>query len=797
MVSKPPFNSAWGYAWVGALAAAPLLVLAIASLAGAGLQRGAAPVVPARNARDVFNNYLFSERKLLVVTGEGDVLAESVARWRQDFPMDRGDLRGLSPPVIASFGGMGGLFELTFATADAVAPEALVGTAVVLVGTASSNRLIAELGEAAPVRFDGTPSHRGRPRAVFEFLGRHYEDVGDVLNVRVRSPYDDKMPLYLVTGNDDTEVSRQFFRFLQGDDFEVLRHGQRTRFGAFDDGEHRLGVERDHDLDAELRNGARSEHYRLRLHHDVAVDLDLQGLLREREIGRSRVTEFLGGPPIEETTEAVLFQTLEEKAYHTGTSRHTDFNPASITLSLAVEGDLHALDWPREAIDLVRRRLGRPEHVALETGLGVYLAPTWWRDGYRTWAARLAAADQLWPLPELLDNRGWEWRSEQISEALAGSLVAYLVEEAWGRERFLEDYRTWSPDEAEVASVEAGWHAWVAEIEAPAPARRHLASRFQRGVNVTNEAFQIEGGFLSKTADASLDRAAALGVDAVAIVPYARHPTADEPIPIGFFRSPRKETDGGVIHTALQAKTRGMSVLIKPQLEGPWPGFIKMSSTEDWDAFFREYERFVVHYAMLAELVQADVLSIGVELVEATNGQDERWRQIANRTREVFGGDLVYAANWGGEFERVAFWDALDYVGIDSYYPLSESDAPTDEELRAGAAAIIERVHGVQQTYGKPVLFTEIGYSGSQMPWKEPWADGGRVAGDPSAQARAFEAMTAAMQNGREAGWIAGTYWWKWSTSLASGGGPADASHRFHDKAAERVLAAWYTGDPE
>ena len=61
----------------------------------------------------------------------------------------------------------------------------------------------------------------------------------------------------------------------------------------------------------------------------------------------------------------------------------------------------------------------------------------------------------------------------------------------------------------------------------------------------------------------------------------------------------------------------------------------------------------------------------------------------------------------GPEFETLRFWDALDYIGLNNYYPLPE-DLATD--------AIVARVESVQRKFRKPVIFPEAGFASLESP---------------------------------------------------------------------------------
>jgi hypothetical protein len=190
---------------------------------------------------------------------------------------------------------------------------------------------------------------------------------------------------------------------------------------------------------------------------------------------------------------------------------------------------------------------------------------------------------------------------------------------------------------------------------------------------------------------------------------------------------------------------------------------------------------------MLAELNGADILCVGVELVKATRGREDAWRRIAGRLRGIYSGPLVYAANWGSEFERLGFWDAFDFLGVDVYYPLTPEPEPDADALAAGARRVVERLRGVQQQYGKPLLVTEAGFASIPGAWREPWKDARDGPVDLEAQARSLEALLAAL-DGQP--WVAGAWLWKWPSGPGYGGA-RDRSHVLAGKPAEEVMARW------
>jgi len=146
---------------------------------------------------------------------------------------------------------------------------------------------------------------------------------------------------------------------------------------------------------------------------------------------------------------------------------------------------------------------------------------------------------------------------------------------------------------------------------------------------------------------------------------------------------------------------------------------------------------------------------------------EDQWRELIRRVREVTDARLTYAANWD-RFKEVPFWDALDAIGIQAYFPLSDSESPGDPELRAGWERVLAPLRELHRRTGKPVVFTEFGYHASPDAARMPWSDGRRHHGDPSP---AFASAHALQERclrvglevlGRERGWLRGAFLWKW-----------------------------------
>jgi hypothetical protein len=109
------------------------------------------------------------------------------------------------------------------------------------------------------------------------------------------------------------------------------------------------------------------------------------------------------------------------------------------------------------------------------------------------------------------------------------------------------------------------------------------------------------------------------------------------------------------------------------------------------------------------------------------------WRRLIQSVRESYGGRLTYAANFD-QYELVGFWDELDLLAINAYFPLRRSyepDLSRDElatRLEAGWSGVLQKLDEFRRQRGIPrhrVLFSELGYVQRVNSTIEPWASTG------------------------------------------------------------------------
>ena len=262
------------------------------------------------------------------------------------------------------------------------------------------------------------------------------------------------------------------------------------------------------------------------------------------------------------------------------------------------------------------------------------------------------------------------------------------------------------------------------------------------------------------------------------------------------------ERDVGLVTTARMARALGVKTLLKPHIwlsrsaGGKWSGQIEMATEEDWLKWFASYRTFILHYARLAQDNDMDALCVGTELQLTVKDRRADWRKLIAEVRGIYKGPLVYAANWHQEFDAIEFWDDLDYIGIQAYFPLTDKKDPTVAELKEGWRRHLPAIEKVQRRFGKPILFTEVGYRSSADAAIEPWAwpERGSTIADEAGLRTQANAYQAFFETFWDKEWVIGAYIWKWYPGIAAGGRALPGDFSPQNKPAEQTMAQWFGG---
>jgi hypothetical protein len=234
----------------------------------------------------------------------------------------------------------------------------------------------------------------------------------------------------------------------------------------------------------------------------------------------------------------------------------------------------------------------------------------------------------------------------------------------------------------------------------------------------------------------------------------------------------------------------GMKVLFKPMLDsgdGNWRGYINPTNPSLWFGFqgsstpvANSYGDYMSQMAVLAQQHHADLFSVGCELNNMEK-YSASWQQVISNVRSHYTGTVTYSANWsaggtgpdgndaGGSYTAVSWWNRLDYVGVDAYFPLTNMNDPSEATLQTAwtnqAASLKSWLDGyntANSTHLK-MLFTEVGYSSYAGTNKTSYQlfNSSNVA-DTTEQANCYQVLLAVMS---QQSWWDGAFWWNWTTN--------------------------------
>lgn len=246
------------------------------------------------------------------------------------------------------------------------------------------------------------------------------------------------------------------------------------------------------------------------------------------------------------------------------------------------------------------------------------------------------------------------------------------------------------------------------------------------------------------------------------------------------------------------------------QLEKAW--------MDNYSAFASEYARLSAKYNLpyfiigdgLSDVTtdgsqttaKADPSSIdhgvpGESFPNCSGRRDCEWRHVIHALRSPeyanyakkaiqqggnYSGKLIYAASWKGsplgatspEFENITWWDAVDIIGVDAYFPLSQDNADLsvgqlqnawqgqnpcgDKDLNICPGNIVGRLGAVSVKYGHPLLFTAAGYGSTQgANSAPPIPSGANLANQDTAEQ--LTDMQALLETFNVLPWWAGVFW--------------------------------------
>jgi hypothetical protein len=290
----------------------------------------------------------------------------------------------------------------------------------------------------------------------------------------------------------------------------------------------------------------------------------------------------------------------------------------------------------------------------------------------------------------------------------------------------------------------------------PVPGREAERRDAVRGMTVSCHSWGWEWG--TDEMVGTMTQLKQLGVNWIAIHPYAGI-RADGSV---VMRESWYEDPTWVLRPIAEAHRLGLKIMIKPHIAywgSPfsWRGEIAFEEQDEWERFFTTYRQWIIRMAELC--AEADAFVVGTELGKTVHFET-RWRSIIADVRHRTEAPLTYSANWDS-YEKVPFWDALDVIGIQGYFPLVTHDrVPSAEELETSWRNLLRRLERYGRSKQRPLVLAELGYNRSPLAAQRPWEyRQGRGAEAEEVQRRCLTAALRALDSSDA---VVGAFLWKW-----------------------------------
>lgn len=290
-----------------------------------------------------------------------------------------------------------------------------------------------------------------------------------------------------------------------------------------------------------------------------------------------------------------------------------------------------------------------------------------------------------------------------------------------------------------------------------------------------------------------------LGINWVSIQPFAFFYKDQPEIQYGGYQW-WGERPEGLRKTVELARKENFKILLKPQLWAydQWVGDLAFEDEENWLLFEDNYRNYILPMAKFANSLGIEMFSIGTELKLFVVERPEFWKALIEEIRAVYSGKLIYAANWDS-FHAITFWDKLDYIGIDAYFPLSKKKKPTVNQLKKAWQPTVDSIQEFYDIWERPILFTEFGYmsveGGAYKAWLlEKEQESTKL--NEQVQANALQAL---LETFGEKKWWAGGFQWKWYADITAALTPEQMAKDYtpQNKKAIKILKSLYKDNRE
>jgi hypothetical protein len=284
-----------------------------------------------------------------------------------------------------------------------------------------------------------------------------------------------------------------------------------------------------------------------------------------------------------------------------------------------------------------------------------------------------------------------------------------------------------------------------------------------------------------------------IGSNTVAIMPYSFVPKEKPEVRFSTDTIESKnqhqwwgETSFGVRKCIDLAHDQGLEVMLKPHLWigwGQFTGDLAFDKEVDWQIFEKSYKAYILLFAKIAEEKKVSTFCMATEMANHVKTRPEFWLGLIQDIRKVYHGKLTYAENWDS-YSKVPFWDKLDFIGIDAYFPISSQKNPDIASIKKGWKKHRNTLADFSGEFQKPILFTEIGYKSNDYALNKPWESDFSKPANHQLQALAYKGFFEEIWNEE---WFAGAYIWKWFSETRENR-PSKDTFSPQNKPAQQIL---------
>jgi hypothetical protein len=208
------------------------------------------------------------------------------------------------------------------------------------------------------------------------------------------------------------------------------------------------------------------------------------------------------------------------------------------------------------------------------------------------------------------------------------------------------------------------------------------------------------------------------------------------------------------------ARANGLKVAMTGFLlvrDGAWRGAIMPVSRDKWA---ESYAAAIGLHLDLAEKNGVDAFCVGSEM-ESLKKDGKTWKYVVAEARKRFSGQIGFNVNWWWNqlgivaiTNQMGWLGSLDFIGVSGYFELTDSNAPTRDQLAAAwtmdkhGENLVDQLAAIKAKYpGKKLYLWEIGYRSMDWTNSQPWNWGRKERADPEEQADCFAAFFSVFPN--------------------------------------------------